>query len=39
MFPFDEVIMVMGWHETGDKPLPEPKMTPFTDTYMHNYVM
>ena len=25
---------VMAWHRTGDKPLPEPVLTQFTDTYM-----
>ena len=25
---------VMDWHRTGDKPLPEPILTKFTDAYM-----
>ena len=24
----------MAWRQTGDKPLPEPMMTRFTDAYM-----
>ena len=24
----------MGWHQEGDKPLPEPMMTTLTDAYM-----
>ena len=27
---------VMGWRQTGDKPLPDPKLTPFTDAYMRH---
>ena len=27
---------VMVWRQTGDKPLPEPMLTPFTDTYMQH---
>ena len=26
--------LVMAWHRTGDKPLPEPMLTQFTDTYI-----
>ena len=29
-------VQVMAWHRTGDKPLPEPMMTQFTDAYMQN---
>ena len=28
------LIQVMAWRLTGDKPLPEPMMTQFTDAYM-----
>ena len=28
------LIQVMAWHWTGDKPLPEPVLTWFTDAYM-----
>ena len=27
------LVRVMGWHRTGDKPLPEPMITHFTDAY------
>ena len=27
---------VMAWRQTGDKPLPEPMMTQFTDAYMQD---
>ena len=27
---------VMAWHLEGDKPLPEPMVTNFTDKYMHH---
>ena len=27
------LVQVMAWHWTGDKPLPEPMMTQFTDAY------
>ena len=30
------LIQVMAWRRTGDKPLPEPVMTQFTDVYMHH---
>ena len=29
------LVRVMAWRGTGDKPLPEPMMTQFTDAYMH----
>ena len=28
------LLQVMAWHWTGDKPLPEPVLTQFTDTFM-----
>ena len=28
------LVQVMVWHLTGDKPLLEPMLTQFTDTYM-----
>ena len=28
------LVQVMAWRWTGDKPLPEPMMTQFTDAYM-----
>ena len=28
------LVQVMAWHQIGDKPLPEPMMAEFTDTYM-----
>ena len=28
------LVQVMAWHQTGDKPLPEPMLTQFTNTYM-----
>ena len=28
------LVQVMAWHLTGDKPLPEPMMTQFTDANM-----
>ena len=27
------LVQVMAWRRTGDKPLPEPMMTQFTDEY------
>ena len=30
------LVQVMAWRRTGDKPLPEPVMTQFTDTYMQH---
>ena len=31
------LVQAMAWRRTGDKPLPEPMMTQFTDTYMQHY--
>ena len=28
------LILVMAWCQTGDKPIPKPMLTQFTDTYM-----
>ena len=28
------LVPVMAWRRTGDKPLPEPMLTQFTDAYM-----
>ena len=28
------LVQVMAWRRTGDKPLPEPMTTQFTDAYM-----
>ena len=28
------LVLVMAWHRTGDKPLPEAMLTQFTDAYM-----
>ena len=30
------LVQVMAWRRTGDKPLPEPMMTQFTDAYMRH---
>ena len=30
------LVQVMAWHQTGDKPLPEPTLTQFTDAYMQH---
>ena len=30
------LVQVMDWRRIGDKPLPEPMMTPFTDAYMRH---
>ena len=30
------LVQVMAWHRTGDKPLPEPMTTQFTDAYMRH---
>ena len=30
------LVQVMAWRRTGDKPLPEPMMTRFTDAYMRH---
>ena len=31
-----ELVQVMAWCQTGDKPLPEPMLTQFTDAYMRH---
>ena len=30
------LVQVMAWHRTGDKPLPEPMLTQFTDEYIRH---
>ena len=30
------LVLVMAWRRTGDKPLPEPMLTQFTDAYMRH---
>ena len=30
------LVQVMAWRRTGDKPLPEPMMTQFTEAYMRH---
>ena len=30
------LVQVMDWRRTGDKPLPDPKMTQFIDAYMRH---
>ena len=30
------LIQIMAWSQLGDKPLPEPMMTQFTDAYMRH---
>ena len=30
------LVRVMAWRRTGDKPLPEPMFTQFTDAYMRH---
>ena len=30
------LVQVMAWRWTGDKPLPEPMITQFTDAYMRH---
>ena len=30
------LVQVMAWHRIGDKPLPEPMLTQFTDAYMRH---
>ena len=30
------LVPVMAWRRTGDKPLPEPMLTQFTDAYMRH---
>ena len=32
------LVEIMAWRLTGDKPLSEPMMAYFTDTYMQNFV-
>ena len=32
------LVKVMAWPWPGDKPLPEPMFTQFTDVYMQHYV-
>ena len=29
-----DLVHVMAWHQTGNKPLPELRLTQFTDAYM-----
>ena len=29
-----ELVQVMAWHRSGDKPLPDTKLTQFTDAFM-----
>ena len=39
MCPIDNksaLVQVMAWRWSGDKPLPEPRMTQFTDAYMRH---
>ena len=31
-----ELVQVMAWRQIGDKPLPEPMLILFTDTYMRH---
>ena len=30
------LVQAMAWHRTGNKPLPEPMLTQFTDAYMRH---
>ena len=30
------LVQVMAWRQTGDKSLPEPMLTQFTDAFMHH---
>ena len=30
------LVQVMAWRQTGDKPLPEPMLTQFINTYMQH---
>ena len=30
------LVQVMAWRQTGDKPLPEPMLTQYTDAYMRH---
>ena len=32
------LVQIMAWRRTGDKPLPEPMITQFTDAYMRHQV-
>ena len=37
--PFDNqaaLVQIMAWHQTGNKPLPEPVLNQFTATYMQH---
>ena len=39
MSPIDnkpELVQVMAWHQTGDKPLPEPMLIKLIDAYMRH---
>ena len=31
-----DLVLIMAWHWTGDKPLPEPMLTQFIDAYMRH---
>ena len=31
------LVQVMAWRRTGDKPLPEPMMTQFSEAYMRHW--
>ena len=31
------LVQVIAWRQTGNKSLPEPMMTQFTDAYMRHY--
>ena len=31
------LVEVMPWHRKGDKPIPEPMLTQFTDAYKQHY--
>ena len=33
------MVQVMAWRRTGDKPLSEPVMTEFNNTYMHHLAL
>ena len=33
---FATLVQVMAWRRTGDKPLPEPMLTQFTDAFMRH---
>ena len=34
---FAALVQIMAWRRTGDKPLPEPILTLFTDAYMRHF--